>query len=310
MGGTASTIINQIVVMFLLMFVGHLLYKKKILDDGGTRQLSALLLNIVTPAVLHHLLPAPLRSKRGPEPAGGLWVCLSYLCGCVIVMMTILYGKSKQPYARDARMCVIFSNNGFMAIPLLQALLGSQGVFLGSASIVTATVLAWTYGVSMLRGNRQVNFYRILMNPGTLALFGGILLFCSPWKLPGPIFQAVDYLGSLNTPLAMLVLGVYLSQAKVFSCLKDKTVYILSFLKLIVAPLLSMAVLYFLGAQRTVAMALVIGIAAPSGVISAMMAQMFDTDYLFSTRIVAVTTLLSAITMPLLIAAAEYLWTA
>ena len=93
-----------------------------------------------------------------------------------------------------------------------------------------------------------------------------------------------------------------------FSCLKDKTVYILSFLKLIVAPLLSMAVLYFLGAQRTVAMALVIGIAAPSGVISAMMAQMFDTDYLFSTRIVAVTTLLSAITMPLLITAAEYLW--
>ena len=225
-------------------------------------------------------------------------------------MMTILYGKSKQPYARDARMCVIFSNNGFMAIPLLQALLGSQGVFLGSASIVTATVLAWTYGVSMLRGNRQVNFYRILMNPGTLALFGGILLFCSPWKLPGPIFQAVDYLGSLNTPLAMLVLGVYLSQAKVFSCLKDKTVYILSFLKLIVAPLLSMAVLYFLGAERTVAMALVIGIAAPSGVISAMMAQMFDTDYLFSTRIVAVTTLLSAITMPLLITAAEFLWAA
>ncbi len=53
----------------------------------------------------------------------------------------------------------------------------------------------------------------------------------------------------------MLVLGLYLSQAKVFSCLKDKTVYILSFLKLIVAPLLSMAVLYFLGAQRTVAMA-------------------------------------------------------
>ena len=83
---------------------------------------------------------------------------------------------------------------------------------------------------------------------------------------------------------------------------------ILSYIKpelLVLVP-----VLYFLGAQRTVAMALIIGIAAPSGVISAMMAQMFDTDYLFSTRIVAVTTLLSAITMPLLIAAAEYLWTA
>ncbi len=54
-------------------------------------------------------------------------------------------------------MCLIFSNNGFMALPLLEALLGSTGVFLGSAGIVTGTVIAWTYGARMLSGESRVN---------------------------------------------------------------------------------------------------------------------------------------------------------
>ena len=205
-------------------------------------------------------------------------------------------------------MCVIFSNNGFMAIPLLQALLGAEGVFLGSASIVSATVIAWTYGARMLSGERGTDFKKILLNPGTLALAGGVLLFCSPWKLPGPIFQAAEYLGGLNTPLGMIVLGVNLSQANVLSCLKDKTVYLISFVKLLVVPLLSAGALYVLGAQTVTAMALLIGVAAHSGVIASMMAQMFGTDYRFSARAVAVTTLLSAVTMPLFLLLAQRMW--
>ena len=83
---------------------------------------------------------------------------------------------------------------------------------------------------------------------------------------------AAEYLGGLNTPLGMIVLGVNLSQANVLSCLKDKTVYLISFVKLLVVPLLSAGALYVLGAQTVTAMALLIGVAAPSGVIASMMA--------------------------------------
>lgn len=295
---SVQTIVTQIFIMFLLMFVGHLLYRRRIIDDQGSKQISSLLLNIVTPAVLISSYQRPFDMGEARQLLTAfLFAIATYLVP--LALSRLLYGRSKKLYARDAQMCIIFSNNGFMAIPLLQALLGSTGVFLGSASIVTGTVIAWTYGARMLSGDEKINVKKILLNPGTLALLGGLLLFISPWKLPSPLFQAVNYLGSLNTPLAMLVLGVYLSQAKVLSCLKDKTVYLLAFLKLILVPLLCTALLWLLHADATVAMALLIGIAAPTGVIAAMMAQMFGTDHLFSTRIVAVTTLLSAVTLPL-----------
>lgn len=304
---SVQTIVSQIFIMFLLMFLGHLLYRRKMIDETFSKQLSALLLNVVTPAVLIISYQRPFDREDARQLAlAFFYSVLTFLVA--IAAAWLLFGRSKKPYAKDARMCVIFSNNGFMAIPLLQALLGPEGVFLGSASIVTATVIAWTYGARMLSGENRTDLKKILLNPGTLALLGGVLLFCSPWKLPGPIFQAAEYLGGLNTPLGMMVLGVNLSQAKVLSCLKDKTVYLISFVKLLATPLLAAVALYILGAQPTTAMALLIGIAAPSGVISSMMAQMFGTDYRFSARVVAVTTLLSAVTMPLFLVLAQQLW--
>lgn len=304
---SAQTIVTQIFIMFLLMLVGHLLYRRRIIDSQGSQQLSSLLLNIVTPAVLITSFQRPFAPGEAKMLATAFFFALlSYVPA--ILLARLLYGRSLAPYAKDAQMCLIFSNNGFMALPLLEALLGSTGVFLGSAGIVTGTVIAWTYGARMLSGESRVNFKKILLNPGTLALIGGLLLFFSPWKLPMPVFRAVEYLGSLNTPLAMLVLGIYLSQSHVLACLKDKTVYLLSVLKLAVIPLLAMALLYLLGASELVATALLIGTAAPSGVISAMMAQMFGTDHFFSTRIIAVTTLFSAVTMPLFLLVLQLLW--
>ena len=281
---SAQTIVTQIFIMFLLMLVGHLLYRRRIIDSQGSQQLSSLLLNIVTPAVLITSFQRPFAPGEAKMLATAFFFALlSYVPA--ILLARLLYGRSPAPYAKDAQMCLIFSNNGFMALPLLEALLGSTGVFLGSAGIVTGTVIAWTYGARMLSGESRVNFKKILLNPGTLALIGGLLLFCSPWKL-----------------------GIYLSQSHVLACLKDKTVYLLSVLKLAVIPLLAMALLYLLGASELVATALLIGTAAPSGVISAMMAQMFGTDHLFSTRIIAVTTLFSAVTMPLFLLVLQLLW--
>ena len=218
-----QTVVSQIFIMFLLMFLGHLLYRRKMIDERFSKQLSALLLNIVTPAVLIISYQRPFDKEDARQLALAFFYS-AVTFAIAIVAAWLLFGRSQKPYAKDARMCVIFSNNGFMAIPLLQALLGAEGVFLGSASIVSATVIAWTYGARMLSGERGTDFKKILLNPGTLALAGGVLLFCSPWKLPGPIFQAAEYLGGLNTPLGMIVLGVNLSQANVLSCLKDKKV--------------------------------------------------------------------------------------
>ncbi len=307
MQSSIQTIVSQIFIMFLLIFLGSLLYRKKVIDAQCSKQLSSLLLNVVTPAVLITSYQRPFDRGEAKQLAlAFLYSIVTYLIG--IAVAWLLFGRGKWPCARESQLCVIFSNNGFMAIPLLQALLGSEGVFLGSASIVTATVIIWTYGVRLISGQKKMDIKKILFNPGTLALVGGLLLFCSPWKLPAPIFQAAQHLGGLNTPLGMIVLGVNLSQSNLLACLKEKQSYLIIVSRLILVPLLSAGALYLLGAQPVTAMALLIGVAAPSGAVASMLSQMFGADYKFSARIVAATTLLSAFTMPLFLALAQTLW--
>lgn len=106
----------------------------------------------------------------------------------------------------------------------------------------------------------------------------------------------------------MIVLGVNLSQTNLLACLREKQSYLIIGSRLILVPLLSAGALYLLGAQPVTAMALLIGVAAPSGAVASMLAQMFGADYKFSARIVATTTLLSAFTMPLFLALAQRLW--
>ena len=81
-------------------------------------------------------------------------------------------------------MCVVFSNNGFMALPLLSAMFGETGVFLGSAHIVTMAVVLWTYGLAQVDKNFRFSAKRILLNPGIIAAVLGLLYLCLPLRFP------------------------------------------------------------------------------------------------------------------------------
>jgi predicted permease len=294
--------------MFLLMLVGYILSKKDILNEEGTKQISAILMLVATPAVIISSYQRAFES----ELAKGLLITfvvgvMAYIIS--IILGNILFKKNVAEYFRDKRMCLVFSNNGFMAIPLLQALLGSVGVFLGSAHIVLGNVFLWTYGIRTVGGEKyKINLKTALINPGALAMFFGLGLFISPVKLPDSIYQICNYLGALNTPLAMMTLGAFLAKTNLQDCFRDISLYRISVYKLIVIPTLFLLFLLFLPITKTVAATLIIGTAAPTGIIAPMFAQRFDTEYTYSTKVVALTTLLCIVTMPVFLIIIEYLW--
>ncbi|MDF2593985.1 MAG: auxin efflux carrier [Clostridia bacterium] len=301
------TIVNQIFIMFLLMLVGYILSKKDILNEEGTKQISSVLMLIATPAVII----ASYQREFEAELAKKLFMVFIFcLIGYAIslILAELLFRKSANDY-QDKRMCIVFSNNGFMAIPLLQALLGSTGVFLGSAHIVLGNVFLWTYGAkTMGREKYKMSLKTALINPGVFAMAGGFLLFISPAKLPDNVYQVLNYLGALNTPLAMIILGTFLAKTDLAECIKDTSIYIISFYKLILVPTALMVILLILPADKIMAATLLIGTAAPTGIIAAMFAQRFDTNYIYSTKIIAQTTLLCIITMPIFLTIIEFFW--
>ena len=290
-------VFNRITIMFLLMLVGFFFFKRDILDNHTTKKLSVILNTYIMPCCVMEAFQRPF-DRVLAKTLGITFLLAAVLFAISIVLAFLLFPK----YKPDSRVCSVLSNNGFMALPLLDAMFGSTGVFLGSAHIVCSAVVLWTFAVSQLDRSYRFNARRILLSPGVLAAFFSLLLFVSPVKLPAQIFAAVGFLGDLNTPLAMLVLGAYLAQIDFRQVFTKPDVWKVSFIRILLNPLISVLVLALVPLDMTAKLTLLVGAAAPTAIAAAMFAQIFETDYLFSTRVIALSTLFSLITLPVWIA--------
>lgn len=299
-------VFRQILVMFALMAVGYHLFRRDILDNATTRRLSLLLNKYVTFFCVLRAFQRPFDGRLAKTLLATLAICGVLYVVNILCANALFRPSSAKNYA-DRRLSAVLSNNGFMALPLLDAMFGAEGVFLGSASIACMAIVLWTYGVRQLDPTQRPGWRAVLLNPGVLGIVCGLLLFYSPVKLHDVLYTTVDFLGDLNTPLAMLVMGCFIAQVNLLDCLRDWNIWKVGAVRLLLFPAITMAVLLFLPIDRTAKLTMIISSGAPTAVSSAMFGQLYNTDYLFSTRVVALTTILSAITLPMLIAVMEFL---
>lgn len=292
----ALTILYQILIMSLLMAVGFVLSKCGIITKSGTEQISTLLMKIIMPCMIINAFARPFE----------LELCIQFLQGFVLSLLAfgtpMLVARLFYKKNAEKSLSLILSNNGFMAVPLLQALLGPVGVFLGSIHIVMGNIVTWTYGVS-LHGEKgkSSTLKMLLLNPGTIALILGFGLFLAPVTLPQPITEVVGYIGATNTPLAMMLLGAYLTKLDFKKCFTDKSLILLTAAKLILVPLILIGLYCIMPFASLVCMAMFIGSATPTGMAAPMIAQYCKKDFSFSTSAVTFTTLISIFTMPVTI---------
>jgi predicted permease len=297
----AGTLVSQVLILFILMGVGFACDKFGILTPRGVKQLSRVLLTIVTPCVLLSAFQTPFDSKK----AIGLAIAFAAAFCCHLIPMGIgllVYKNKERRRAVILKAAIIYSNCGFMGIPLLQAVLGNDGVFYGSAFIAVMNLLIWTHGVFLYTGKRNIHTVKkALLNPGVLGVAAGILLFVFSVKLPNVIATPIQYLANLNTPVAMLVIGTYMVRANLKTLFADRDVYLAAALRLIVTPLIAVAALKLLHIDPVVATAMVICSAAPTAANTAIFAGMYNADTELASKMVTATTVLSILTMPVMI---------
>ena len=294
---------SQIIIMFLLMAIGAAAYRVGIVTSAGSSEFSGLLMKIVAPCVI---INAFLREYDSTMLS---WLLQSLILSLALfvlsaVVVAVLFSKKQENWA-DKQMCAMFTNNGFMALPLLQALFGDDGVFIGSIAIVAMNFMLWTYGVMLLssatKTAQKIDLKKILLNPGTVGFCIGVVLFVVSPPLPAVFTETIGFVSDLNTPLAMMVLGVYLAQSDLLTTLRDRAVYAVCAARLLLLPLLCMAVMLVLPLDPAVERVIMVSMATPCAVASSMFAQMFGTNHLYASRIIAFSTLLSAISMPLVL---------
>lgn len=223
-----------------------------------------------------------------------------------MLVAKLVFGK-KHPMEN---FCAAFSNAGFIGIPLTQMALGEEAVFYIAIFVALLTVLQWTYGVMIITGDKSaVSPKKIVTNPIVIAVVIGIILFLLPVSIPPIATTAVSSIAVLNAPVAMIVLGVYLAQTKLTELFTTKIVYVATIVRLVVIPMLTIAVLsLFPSSFQDVRLAILISASAPIGTNVAIFAQLNGMDYTEAVKNICFSTLLSILAVPLIIGFANFVW--
>lgn len=299
-----STVTYQVVIMFLLAGIGALMFRSGKISLEGSKSIGSILVNLSLPAVIIN----GFLVKRTPERITGL--LLSALLAAVTLALAILAAWvcfRKDPMAQFA---AAFSNPGFFGIPIILSCLDNGAIFYIAAYVAFLNLLQWSYGVSLLTGaTENITPKRLLTAPFVIAIEIGAFFFLTGFPVPGILAKAVTHLANLNTPLAMFATGVYLAQTDPKKMVRKAVLYKISVVKLLVVPLLAMVMLALLPkAYFDLKLTLLIAAACPTGTNIAVYAQLHNQDFGYAVETVAVTTILSLLTLPLVTQLAMLLW--
>ncbi len=292
-------VIKKIIEMFIILLVGALIYKVRIIDDVSTKHLSNVLLMLVSPLLIIQSYQINFNKEL---LYGLLWALLaSFLTFLFMIIVSEVLFHGDRNRSSVEKIAVSYSNSGFIGIPLISGVLGDKGVFYMTAYITVFNVLLWTHGVVLMGDSKELKgAWKNFLSPAIIAVIVGIILFLFQLRLPQFIENPLEMIASMNTPLGMIVAGANLAQGNILKSLKNKRLYYLSFIKLIVYPLAGLAILWLLPLDFEVAFTVFIAVACPAGASVIMFAQRYDRDAYYASEIFVITTLLSAVTLPLL----------
>ncbi|MGC6173200.1 AEC family transporter [Lacrimispora sp. 38-1] len=297
---------TKIIEMFIILIIGAGAYKTGIADAGTGSRLTSVLLKIISPCVI--LLSYQIDFDR--ERLYGL--AITALLSFASFFIAIAVSKIAVPEKTSSdlaveRMSIVYSNCGFIGIPLIDGILGAEGVFYMTAYLTVFNIFVWSHGIMLMSGKSESikKTVRSLINPSNAAILTGIILFLTGVKIPEIIREPVALIGGMNTPAAMLVSGINLAQSDFLGGLKNKRTYIVSISRLIVVPALTLLILLAAGAGRSISVTILTAAACPSGAMGTMFALQYKKNSQYASNLLTITTALSLITIPVIMAAAS-----
>ncbi len=299
---------GQVLILYLLVAVGFVADKTRIFGQETARRSNNLLFYVITPSVIvRSFLSMQFDVTTAASFGYAFLGCSATLLIGILVAAPLFRGTGeKRPVFQYA---VSYGNMGYMALPLCDALLGAEGVFYCSAGVVAFNIISFTHGVWLMTkdGERKEPFRlrRLVLNPGVISVLIGLPLFLLGVKLPAIPQKALDYVASLNTPLAMIFLGTYIANTNLKSLFKEKNAFLVALLKLVALPLMMYGIFRLVGVTGTLLTALMISASTPSANNTVMFSAKYGKDTGLASQIVAMASLLSVFTIPAMIALAS-----
>ena len=300
MGENFIIIAQQVLVLFILIAVGFICGKKKIITDFSARHMTDIVLYVVTPCVMI----SAFQREFSFELLSGLIICVA--CSALIFAVSILicnliFHDKDESRKAVIRFATIYSNCAFMCIPLINGIYGSEGVLYLTAYLTFFNVLIWTHGLMTMKGERDFSsLVKALISPSVIAVVVGLICYLTNVRLPKVPATALQYIADMNTPIAMVIAGATAAQTNVLKALQNRRIYYVSLCKLLILPVAGFFAMWILDPPPIVLMTVTIAAACPAATMCTMFAVNLDKDPKTASEIFTITTILSAVTLPLI----------
>lgn len=297
-------IIQQMLSFVLVAALGFIFGKKGVLRPSTAQDISRMLMSYILVLIVIKAFLRPF------EPGEAMILLQVFALSFLILFMHVgfarlVYGK-RYPIDRYA---IIFNNKGFIAIPMVVAIFSEEAVFYVTPTIIATNLFIWTYGQLLLGAEgKGLRLRRLMINPSTIGFGIGLILYVLPIELPAAVMDAIRYLTAVNTPMAMLLLGYFMSQEQPIRVFSEPRGWLTSFYRLIAVPMLVVLMLKFWPyGDKLFKLVMAITWASPVAMNLSMQASMNNLDTGYAARITSLSTLLSPMTVPLIYGFAAYL---
>ncbi len=292
--------LSRVVSIFLLLVVGFIAQKRKILDSDGIKTISNFVLRVFLPFTIISSFDKSISFSA----AGDLLKVAIFAIGVhalAIFISKLAYSRFPDPKRKILTYITVFSNCGFMGFPVAESVFGKIGLMYTSIYVMVFNIFVWTYGIALLsEGKEKKNIWHsILLNPGNIAFAIGFVLWVLPFGLPETLNYAVLLLGNCTTPLSMIVVGATLANLGIKCLFSGTEVWIGSIMRLFVVPALVLLLFILIGIRSDAAKVANFLAAMPAAAQTVIFAERYDADVSLASRIVFISTVLSAITIPL-----------
>lgn len=294
-----SSLINLQGMLFLLVAAGVILRKMGILPDSAKQVLTDLVIDLILPCniISSFLIEFNLDILKGFAVI--LLIATLIQFGCLIIANTF-YNKEPDRRKKVLQYGTVCSNAGFMGNPIAEGVYGAEGLMYASIFLVPQRIVMWSAGVSYFTESpdRKTVVKKVLTHPCIVAVYIGLFFMITQISMPVFLENTIRNVGGCTTAVSMILIGTILAEVKAGSIL-DKGIMKYTLIRLFFIPFLVFICCRLFPVRPMISGVSVLLTGMPAGSTTAILAAKYDGDYIFATKCVVVTTLLSLVTIPL-----------
>ena len=297
-------LMQQIVQLFLMIFMGYLIVKTGLVRDDDSKVLSKIILYLIVPCVIINAFQVDYTT----DTVKGLLIAFAASVMTQVILLVVISVAGRLLHLNEVEVAsVYYSNSGNLIVPIVTFILGQEWVLYGCVFMSVQLVFLWTHCKKIISREASYDWKKIILNINMISIFIGVILFFTGIRLPEIIGNTLASVGTMIGPAGMIVTGMLFAGMNLKQIFANKRVYFITFLRLIAVPLIALVLIKlsnlasFSADGNKIMLIVFLAIITPSASTVTQMCQVYGNDSKYASAINVMTTLLSIITMPVMV---------